>query len=177
MLPGKSCYAVVALGLLLSSLTLGCVGSETGGRSSGADLENEEEHRVSPGDRATAFAYADTVSPLDYQIFNSVNQSGSPKKVLYRLLVMQPGSDEALGKTLRVALDSIAEADSSLAAARAILYVFQRTGRAEGKLVPRVWGEWVPLEGWDSMVARSRKQPYRLYIYHGNPGWGEDSHG
>jgi hypothetical protein len=151
------------LGLLAAGFALGCVGSEKG--------EGQDTQVILPDSVPPVLVYRDTVSPADYKIFNSVEASRRPKKVLYRLLVMQRATSEVLSKTLRVALDSIARTDSSLAAARAILYTFRRTGPTGGKLVPRVWGEWVPREGWDRAPPRSRKRVYRSYIYLGRPGW------
>ncbi len=159
------CRAIVSAAppLLAAGLALACVGSE---KNEGQDTRVIARDSVPP-----AVTYRDTVSPADYRIFQSVEATGHPKKMVYRLFVLQPASPDALSKTLRVALDSIAQADSSLAAARAVLYTFRRTGPSEGRLLPRVWGEWVPTEGWDRAPPRSAQGVYRSYIYRTNPGW------
>jgi hypothetical protein len=58
-----------------------------------------------------------------------------------------------------------------LVAARAILYTVHRTSMSEGRLVPRVWAEWVPPGGWDSVGTQRGRRTYRSYIYHNDPGW------
>jgi len=147
----------------------GCVSSETGGA---AGARGSLAAGDSSADVATGVgAFEDTVSPLQYHLFDSVNESDRPKKVLHRLVVLGKGSRERFGKTLRVAIDSLTSADTSLIALRAILYEVVRTAEMEGGLVPRAWAEWVPSEGWDTAATSRREQTHRFYIYTVPPGW------
>lgn len=156
---------VVVLAVASLGLALGCVGSEP--------RQEHEEEQTGVERPASDWVRVgrDTVTPATYQIFESQVTSESPRRATYRLVVMGRAEPDALGKAVRVALDSIGKADTTLAAARAILYQVRRVEARRGELVPTVWGEWVPVEGWDGAGTRSPRRTYRTYIYHGDPGW------
>jgi len=154
--------------LLLAALT-GCVGSEPADRT----LQIESDAEDSPDAPAVVEIGVDTVSPVAYQVFERTALGTSGDRAMFRVLVLVPATPEALGKTLRVALDSLGRADSKLVAARAVLYTARPTGALEARLIPRAWGEWVPPEGWGAASVASRKRYYRTYIYLGDPGWSQ----
>jgi len=144
-----------------------CVGSETYDDRGEPDVDRTRP-RETPEVRAI---YEDTVAPVGYQLFEVEPDEREPKKVTYRLMALEVGRLDSMTKTVRLALDSLQRADTSLVAVRAVLYVFQPTARMEGKLVPAVWGEWVPPEGWDAAVGTERQRFHRSYVYAVNPGW------
>lgn len=159
------------LSLALLAGLCACVGSETGGRTSDGGSE-ADANRNRPREGAGVVVVSnDTVAPIDYQLFEAERDDEEPKKVTYRLLTFEPGSRESMTKTVRLALDSLQRADTSLVAVRAVLYIFRPTDRMEGKLVPVVWGEWIPPDGWDAAVAGERRRVHRSYVYSVNPGW------
>ncbi len=125
----------------------------------------------------TGVADSEDVAALEYQIFEQTVLSASPRKTLHRLLVMFPDSRARLSKTARVALDSIAAADTTVVAARVILYAFRQSGPNEGDVIPVVWGEWVPAEGWAEADRDSRRRWHRTYVYFGVPPWSDDDVG
>lgn len=150
-----------------AGLALACVGGERNVRSEAENARKPETARPPP----TTLVLPDTVSPVDYQVFEKSLESEQPRKALIRLLVLSPAGRPALGKTLRVALDSLGRADSTLVAARAILYTGRTSGPSEMTLKPVAWGEWIPPEGWDRATAESRSRLHRTFVYHGDPGW------
>jgi hypothetical protein len=151
---------------------MACVGSETGERTTSASASQESNTAAAPeNERETGAVYVDTVTPARYQLFQTDTDSEVPKKVIYRMMVLERARLAALSKTMRLALDSLSRSDTSLVAARAILYVFLPTDRSSGRLVPVVWGEWVPPEGWDQGRTRTRERLHRSYIYSVDPGW------
>ncbi len=80
-----------------------------------------------------------------------------------------------LGRTLEVALDSLGRADSTAVAIRGILYVIQAEDRMHGRLVPRIWGEWLPASGWTDASAGARRGPHTIAIYGEQPDWHGDA--
>ena len=104
---------VVILSMMSLLLTLGCVGSEP-------RQERQEGNGVERAPGLETRAGRDTVAPAPYQIFDSEVASERPRRAIYRLMVMGQARPEALGKAVRLALDSIGKADSTLAAVRAI---------------------------------------------------------
>ena len=148
-----------------------CVGSETGGRTPDGGNQQDADRTRPREDAGVRVVYEDTVAPIDYQLFESEPDQEEPKKVTYRLMALESGSVESMTKTVRLALDSLQRADTSLVAVRAVLYVFRPTARMEGKLIPVVWGEWIPPDGWDAAVASERSRIHRSYVYAVNPGW------
>ena len=148
-----------------------CVGSETGGSESDTASNQDASRKRTSENAGVSAAYLDTVSPLPYQVFEVVPTADESKKVTYRLMSLRPGPEESMIKTVRLALDSLQRADTTLAAVRAVLYAFRPTSRMEGKLIPVVWGEWIPPEGWDE-AAPGRKRIHRSYVYSVNPAWG-----
>jgi hypothetical protein len=157
LLAGSAVLAV------LSGLTAACVGGEW-----------TEEESGSPGDpyRAASRAGPDTVSPVPYQVFDHTVESEDPRKMMFRLVTMTEAGPDALSKTLRLALDSLGRADTTLVAARAVIYTFRPTTPRRGELVPGYWGEWTPPEGWEEASGDSRGRVYRTFVYNGDPGWG-----
>jgi hypothetical protein len=150
-------------------LASACVSSENADRDDdGSGQEMSAEGDVGEGGGSV---YADTISPVEYDIFEQVVESENPKKVTYRLLTIEVASWEAWGRTLRLALDSLVNADPSLVAARATLYEFVPLEDDRGKLVPKAWGEWIPTDGWDAARPGGRDDVHRQYIYHEHPGW------
>jgi len=145
-----------------------CVSSETARRS---DDNPAQEMADDAGEgESGGSVYVDTISPLPYEVFEQVVNSEDPKKLTVRMMMLREGSWEALSRTLRLALDSLTSADSSLVAARVTFYEIMPVDNTRGNLVARAWGEWIPREGWDK--ARSGSDVlHRSYIYHTNPGW------
>jgi len=147
-----------------------CVSGDSSDRS---DDDSAPEGSAEAGE-SSSYVYVDTISPVEYEVFEQVVESESPRKVIYRLLTVQQGSWEAWNRTLRMALDSLVNADPSLVAARATLYQVVPLEDMRGKLVPRAWGEWIPNEGWDGARPGARGDVHRSYIYHQHPGWVSD---
>ncbi len=162
---GRRCGRALSVALLAGLCA--CVGSETYDDRSEPDADRTRPPQT-PKVRAI---YEDTVAPVEYQLFEVEPDEEEPKKVTYRLMALQAGRQESMTKTVRLALDSLQRADTSLIAVRAVLYVFRPTARMEGRLVPAVWGEWVPPEGWDGAVESGRGRVHRSYVYAVNPGW------
>ena len=171
----RATRAARATGLLLAASLIACVGSEGGSAGGSARREGEAARATQQQARRPAVrgVDVDTIPVLEYQLFEESLASREPRKAVYRFLLMRAGSTEAVGKTLRLVLDSLARADSGLVGVRAILYEFRPTHVNEGKLLPRAWGEWVPPEGWDSATADSRTRFHRSYIYHVSPLWSQ----
>lgn len=162
--------AVLAAGLCA------CVGSETGGTASaGRSSDQSASRQQAPAEARAKSVDLDTVATLGYQVFEIVPDEDEPKRATYRLMSLRPGSPESMMKTVRLALDSLQRADTTLAAVRAVLYAFQPTAPMEGKLVPVVWGEWVPPEGWDDAGPSGRRRIHRSYVYAVNPQWDRTS--
>ncbi len=167
------------------ALTTSCVGSDSADTRSqtgktppeAASAEMKAAEAAVERGAATPDEYSEDVAALEYQVFEQVVVSASPRKTLHRLLVFFPESRAGLLKTIRVALDSIAAADTTAVAARAILYAFRPTRPGEGDVIPVVWGEWVPPEGWAEAGPDSRRRLHRTFVYFGNPAWSEDDAG
>lgn len=144
----------VALAAATLCVQNGCVGEQT---EESADQERDRSYPT--------VAVTDTVAAVGYSVFDTVVHSQEPRKVEYRLLALQNAERPALVKALRLALDSIGRADTTLVAARGVLYLYEAAGPRRGNLVPRLWGEWVPHVGWDSASAASRRVPHVVYTY------------
>jgi hypothetical protein len=156
-------WVIVAVFVALPAVALSCVSSESGGEDTPA-MDVPDGDTISGGS-----VYVDTISPVPYETFEQVVESENPKKVAYRMMMLREGSSEALSRTVRLALDSLSSADSSLVAARVTFYEIVPIDNMRGNLVARAWGEGIPREGWDA--ARRSTSPHRSYIYHRNPGW------
>jgi hypothetical protein len=159
------------LAALLGAHVVACVGSETGGESAGGAAGQAEKFSSLEEDGPGGAVYMDTVSPLPFQVFERVVESENPRKISYKLMVLESAEDRALVKTLRVALDSLVSEDTTLVAVRTILYHYRPTQRTAGRLMAKVWGDWIPPEGWEAAAAGPRSRIHRSYIYHLNPGW------
>lgn len=151
--------------ILIVGSPVGCVGSEPG--SEGTDRARAlGDTNNTP---VTSFG-RDTATALAYQPVKVEVESEQPRKVRLHLIVFQQPTRDQTRATMRAALDSLGGADSTLAAARAILYT-GRPGRGGMDFVPAAWAEWVPPEGFDSARVRSADRIYRVYVFHTNPGW------
>ena len=159
--------SVVLAYLLAVAAAAGCVGEQSG--SVEEDAVDFDRSLIAAD--TTRGAIPDTVSPLRYRVFETRVESEGPLIVEYRLMALEEGRMQALRKTLRTVLDSIAVADTNLVAARAILYTYRPTGRREGRLTPSVWAEWAPISGWDNATLGSRAEPHRLFTYSERPDW------
>ncbi|MBI4513833.1 MAG: hypothetical protein HY702_06955 [Gemmatimonadetes bacterium] len=116
-----------------------------------------------------AWVEADTASPVGYQVFQTVVDRETPKRVTLRILIFDPRGRANVSRTLRLVLDSLARAERDLVAARAIAYAPISQGRQRADLVPIAFGAWVPPEGWDSAGPASRQRVHRTYVYVGTP--------
>jgi hypothetical protein len=88
------------------------------------------------------------------------------------MLIDTRASRDELRQTLSDAIDEQTAADASLVAVRAIGYRPQQIEAAEFQMVPFVWAEWLPTEGWYLATDRSRDSLHGLYFYHGvAPEW------
>ncbi len=154
-------FLVVMLALVALCGVSACVGERAGGGAG----EGEERRDQPSEDVLSRSAGVDTAAPVDYQVFDSVVHAEDPRKVEYRVLALNRAGRPSLSRTLRLVLDSIGRADSSLVAARAVLYLYDSAAPRRGNVMPRLWGEWVPGVGWDSATAESRKQPHVIYTY------------
>lgn len=157
-------YTPITL-VLVAGLALACVGSEPAEDDGSA--EEPLQTRLPPGTSISR----DTVSPASYQLISKTVNSEDPLKVTLRVMVPSEATPVAVKKTLRLALDSLRRRDSSLAAARMLAYVGQISNRREMKLYYAAWGEWVPLEGWDSTTSESLTRIHRTFTYSGRPEW------
>jgi hypothetical protein len=147
------------------------VGSEPASRTARDEARDEDGAEAFSKGSAAVSAGRDTVSPVTYHVFDRTPIGTSGDRAVFRVLVLVPAAPEVLGKTLRLALDSLGRSEPGLVAARAILYTVRPGGSMKAQLTPRVWGEWVPPEGWEAAAASARRKPYRTYIYLGDPGW------
>ena len=160
-------YAPIAV-LFLAGFALACVGSEPDAIDGGAgSAEEPPQTRIPPGVSVSM----DTVSPTSYQLLREAVNSEDPLKVTLQVLVPSAATPVVVSKTLRVALDSLRRAESSLAAARIVAYVGRMTSSLEMKLYYAAWGEWVPPEGWDSTTNESLTRLHRTFTYSGRPEW------
>jgi len=106
------------------------------------------------------------VDAVDHQIFDETTEVEAPPRVTFHVLVPREASRDELRKTLSDVLTAEAEGDPSLVAIRAIGYRSEQTGVTEAELVPFVWAEWLPTEGWYEATEASRESLHRLYLYH-----------
>lgn len=170
-------WKVVVLGSLACFATASCVGEES---RPGEDEPQEEiiELPFDP-DEVRSGVFVDSAGTVEYHTFESTVVSESPRKMFFRVMALELGEPEELSKTLRLALDSIARADSSLVATRATLYTFRPTGPRRGVLTAQVWGEWSPPVGWEEAgtEADTGSAPNRIYLYDRQPGWYESLSG
>ncbi|HSG81209.1 MAG TPA: hypothetical protein VLC48_03090 [Gemmatimonadota bacterium] len=165
---GGNVGRTAGLAILIGWMAAGCVGEQS---------RPQERRARQPGDVPAPASskyrgpVADTAQPVDYRLFDTRIESESPRKVEYWIMTAEVTDQASLSKTLRVALDSIAGSDSTLVAARGILYTVKPIDNRRGELTPRVWGEWVPPTGWDGATAESRAAPHRIYTFNQRPDW------
>jgi hypothetical protein len=103
--------------------------------------------------------------PVVAQIFDTTEEPSPPRRVTYHVLVARDAGRDALRVTLGDLLTEQAEADPALVAARAIGYYGVQTSATEADMVPFVWAEWLPPDGWYNATAASRDALHRLYFY------------
>ncbi len=159
--------SVVLACLLVVAAAASCVGEQPGT----AEEDAVDFDRSLTAADTTRGSFPDTVSPVSYRVFETRVQNDGPLVVEYRLMALEEGRSQKLRKTVRTVLDSVAAADTNLVAARAILYIYQPTGRREGRLRPSVWAEWTPISGWGNITEGSRAEPHRILTYSERPDW------
>ncbi len=155
-------FAVIPIVAVAMCVAVACVGESGDGSTSAAP---EAPAGVAPG------VNRDTVASLEFAVFQTEVDSEEPRKVTYSLMISEDAPASVLSKTLHEALDSIGRADSTLVAARAVLYLARRAGAQQLRLRARIWGEWLTAEGWDDATTASLGAPHRTYTYNIDPGW------
>jgi hypothetical protein len=134
-----------------------------------AAAERAAEAERAARERGAAYSAPDTARPAALQVFERVVESESPRRLTLRLLVLEHTTEAGISKGLRLLFDSVAHADTALAAARAIVYGAIPSSAREAELVPVAWGYWIPPEGWEHLAPDARKRVHRSYIYFGVP--------
>jgi hypothetical protein len=157
-----------ALAIAVVWLTGGCVGDQSSPQDERAREPADPSVPAMSGYRGPV---ADTAQLVSYQVLETQVESESPRKVEYWLVTTEVTGTASWSKTLRLALDSIAAADSTLVAARGILYLLEPIDDRRGRLTPRVWGEWLPAAGWNDAGEESRGELHRIYTYNQRPDW------
>jgi hypothetical protein len=140
----------------------------------GSDEPEEEEIELPfDPDEVHGEPLVDTATTLRYHAFERRVESEHPRKMFFRIMVLEEGGQDQLSRTLRLAIDSIARADSSLVAMRAAMYTFRPTGPRRGVLTARVWAEWLPPVGWDEAgtAADTSSAPNRTYLWDRPRAW------
>lgn len=150
-----------------TGLAAACVGSE-GGR---AATQKADQSTKPPQESSAQHVDFDTIPAAVYQVFDTTVDSQLPRKMTIRLVVLQPIAGLMVTRTLQQVLDSVAKADTTLAAARAILYTGQPSGPRRMRLQPTAYAEWLPPEGWDSAGTGHGHEVHRTYVYRGGPPW------
>lgn len=165
----------VLLGLFIV-LAMACVQGEDRTRQTRAADDTVQDAREAVTGRkartgATSYVDYDTIAAAEYRVFDTTLNSERPKKLTLRLVAMGTASEFEAAKALRSVLDSIAEVDTAVVAARAILYQALQTGPREAQLLPIGFALWLPPEGWDGATEDSRSRLHRTYVYQGAPDW------
>lgn len=112
------------------------------------------------------------VGEVVWQIFDETKEAEGPPRITLHILVPRDGSRDELRKALTEALELAAQEDTTLVAARAIGYRAEQTGPTDARMVPFVWGEWLPSDGWYRSTEASRHSIHRMYFYHNlAPEW------
>lgn len=108
----------------------------------------------------------ETVEPVPYQVFLREPASESdPARAIYHLLVPPGAGGVGLHRAMTEFLQAEADRDHSLVAIRVIAYVSRPTNEREASLIPVMWAEWVPPEGWGEAGPTRSRGPYRIYTY------------
>lgn len=118
------------------------------------------------GASGTSAGEMPTAEPVMAQIFDETPEPGPPRRVTLHVLVPRDATRDQLRRTLSDLLLERAASDEALVAARAIGYTGVRTGENEAQMVPFVWAEWLPPDGWYESQAVSRNAIHRVYFYH-----------
>jgi hypothetical protein len=112
------------------------------------------------------------VGEVVWQTFDETREPEGPPRTTLHILVPRDGSRDELRKALTEALELAAREDTTLVAARAIGYRVEQTSPADARMVPFVWAEWLPADGWYRSTEASRETIYRTYFYHNlAPEW------
>ena len=106
------------------------------------------------------------VEPVGYSVFDEIAEAEPPRRVTLHMLVSTDATRDQLRATLTHVLEEKAEADSETVALRAIGYRPSPGPGTEVELVPFVWAEWLPNEGWYEATADARESLHRIYFYH-----------
>ena len=151
----------------LAVLLLAC-GSEGPGEAGGTD----QTAPAPPAAVGTAPPSAEPVvgelphaQAVVVQIFDEMAERRAPHRVTYHVLVARDATRDELRQTLGDLLTQQAERDEALVAARAIGYYGVQTGATEAEMVPFVWAEWLPPNGWYDATESSREALHRVYFY------------
>lgn len=145
------------LAALVGVLTVGMFGCTDRDRPVALEKQSGTPPRV-------AAEYVEQVEPVPYQLFLR-EMAEDPGRAVYHLLVPPGAEGLGLHRALTEFLRSEADRDQSLAAIRAIAYVSRQTKEEEASLLPIMWAEWVPPEGWSRAGPTRSKGPYRIYTY------------
>lgn len=131
-----------------------------------------EQSEAPPGQAPTAMGTVPETEPIAYQVFDEEPATFAPGRRLLHILVPADASAEQIRQMMVKLLMERGEQDTTLLALRAIAYKPVSRGAHEADLVPVVWGEWLPPEGWVGATAESRKRLHRVYTYSGvEPEW------
>jgi hypothetical protein len=162
--------------LLILAAASGCaqdagVGESPGDAPSGAEVATESSTESGSGADPVAGEVPE-VGEVIWQIFDETREPEGPLRTTLHVLVPRDGSRDELRKALTEALELAAQKDTTLVAARAIGYRAEQTGPADARMVPFVWAEWLPSDGWYRSTEASRRTIHRTYFYHNlAPEW------
>lgn len=154
--------------VLLAAAMAACSGSDDSGaagqESPAAEAAEAPAPATSTADRHAAGERPDA-TPVVAQIFDEMAEPSPPRRVTFHVLVARDATRDQLRQTLTDLLLEQAESDSSLVAARAIGYYGVQTSATQADMVPFVWAEWLPNEGWYYASQASRDELHRVYFY------------
>lgn len=149
----------------------GGVGESPGDAPSGAEVAAETAAGAAGGADPVAGEVTEAGEVI-WQIFDETRELEGPPRVTLHILVPRDGSRDQLRQALADALELAAREDTTLVAARAIGYRPEQTGPADARMVPFVWAEWLPTDGWYRSTEASRSTTHRTYFYHNlAPEW------
>lgn len=154
----------------LALILITACGGDTGGASdigdTGDAATDAEGTRARTRPDAVVTGEIPVVEAVEHQIFDETREAEAPPRVTFHVLVPRDASRDELRATLSDVLTSETEADSTLVAVRVIGYRSEQTGANEAEMVPFVWAEWLPTEGWYEATEASRASLHRVYFYH-----------
>jgi len=166
-------FGGAALLLLLGLAVPGC--APDGGGWGGARGEPPPDERgaverglLPPG---VVVGGAAAGEPLEMMLFDEVWEPAAPPRVTLHVLVAALEDRDRLRQTVMDLLEARSREEPELAAIRVVGYMGEPGSGREVGLIPVVWGEWLPPDGWRRVEARAADGLYRIYIYHGPPEW------